>query len=144
MSISDIGKVCLFSSMSGVIKLDGKPAANARLIRTVNLSSDITNETTTDKNGYFEFDAAFTRTITKYLPQEFTSNQEIVVHYNGKEYKMWSAVKRKHDENTESRGKPLVVQCELNSEETLIVVDRSPIYSLCNWDVKPDKKRDIF
>lgn len=144
MSLSDAGKVCLFSNMAGSITLNGKPVANARLVRTVNLSSDETDETTTDENGKFELPAIFKRTISKYLPQEFAANQEIVVHYNGKEYRIWSGVKRKSEENTESRGKPLRVKCELNSEETMIKVNNSPIFSLCTWDVEPDKRRKAF
>ena len=141
MGLSDLGKVCLFSEMSGVVKLDGKPVAGVRLVRTVNLSTDITDETVTDSEGRFHFPAAYEKTVTKYLPQEFVSNQEITAHFNNKQYRMWSAVKRTPEENSESRGKPLVVTCNLDGEETLIKVNRSPIFSLCNWDVEPDKKR---
>jgi len=144
MSLSDEGKVCLFSKISGVITIDGEPVANAKLVRTVNLTSAESDETRTDDIGNFDFPAVFSRTITKYLPQEFASNQEIVVHYEGKEYRIWSAVKRKPGGNIESRGKPLVVSCELNSDETLIKVNNSPIFSLCKWDVEPDKKRNAF
>lgn len=144
MSVTDLGKVCLFSKMTGVMTLDGKPVANARLVRTVNLSSPESDETVTDEQGNFEFPAVFKRTITKHLPQEFASNQEIIVHYQGQQYTMWSAVKRKPEENSESRGKPLVVACELNSEEKMIKVNNSPIFSLCTWDVEPDKRRKAF
>lgn len=144
MSILDAGKVCLFSKISGVITLNGEPAANAHVVRTVNLSRDKVDETYTDENGYFEMSAVFQRTVTRFLPQEFTATQHIAVHYQGNEYKMWSAVKRDPSENAESRGKALTVTCELNSEETLIKVNNSPIFSLCKWDVEPDKKRKIF
>jgi len=144
MGLSDAGKACLFSKMSGVIKLNGKPAANAKLIRTVNLNKDIVDETTTDENGYFEFEAQFSRSITNVLPQEFAAKQVIWVHYENGEYKMWSGVKRKPEENIESRGKPLVVECELSAEKTVIEVNNSPIISLCTWDVEPDKQRKVF
>ncbi len=141
MGLSDIGKVCLFSEMTGVVKLDGKPVVGVRLVRTVNLSSDQVDETITDENGQFKFPASYEKTLTKYLPQEFVSNQEITAYYNDKEFRMWSAVKRSPEENSESRGKPLIVNCNLDGEETLIKVNRSPIFSLCTWDVEPDKKR---
>ena len=143
MGLSDAGKVCLFSGMSGVIKLNGKPAANARLVRTVNLNKDITDETLTDENGYFEFDAIFVRTITKFLPQEFVASQYIMVHYNDKKYEMWNGVKRKPEENVESRGKLLVVECELNAETNVKKVNDSPIISLCTWEAEPDPKIDL-
>lgn len=143
MGITDAGKVCLFSKMSGVIKLDGKPVVNARLIRAVNLNKDIVDETTTDEKGFFEFDAQFSRTVTKFLPQEFAAKQVIWVYYQDKEYKMWSGVKRKPEENTEARGKQLVVECELNSEKNVIEINSSPIISLCKWDVQPDEPLDF-
>ena len=81
MSLLDFGKVCLFSKISGVILLNGKAVANARVVRTVKLSKEQTDETTTDDQGYFEMSAVFTRTIGKYLPQEFVSSQLIEVVY---------------------------------------------------------------
>jgi hypothetical protein len=138
MGISDVGKVCLFSAMSGVITLDGKPVANARLVRTADRDGAKTDETTTDNNGNFKFPAVFERTITKYLPQEFVVKQVIQVQYQGKEYAMWSGVKRKPEENAESSGKPLVVKCELNQEKQFKQVDYTPIISLCTWDVESD------
>ncbi len=144
MGLSDVGKVCLFSKMEGVIKLDGVPVNNAKLVRTVNLTKDKTDEAVTDQNGYFKFDAIFARTITKLLPMEFVSNQEVWAHYRGKEYRIWMSVKREPDENSESQGKPFIVECELNSKERIFDVDGSPIFTLCTWDVKPDKKPNIM
>jgi len=138
MALTDVGKVCLFSKMTGVIKLDGKPVANAKLIRSVNKSGKKVDETITNEKGEFEFPAIFERTITKFLPQEFVVKQEIFVQYNHKEYKIWAGVKRGPEENTEARGKDLVVDCELNSEKKFIEVDGSPIISLCTWNVEPD------
>ncbi len=143
MGITDAGKVCLFSGMSGIIKLDGKPVSGAKLIRSVKKEKKRFDETITDENGRFEFKPIFERTITKFLPMEFVVQQVIWVHYEGKEYKMWSGVKRTEEENAESRGKPLVVTCDLNSEESLIEVNGSPIFSLCKWDVEPDTKLDL-
>ena len=138
MSLGEVGKVCLFSAMSGTITLDGKPVANARLVRTGDRDGAIVDETHTDKNGYFEFPAMFERTITKFLPQEFVAAQKVVVIHDTKNYIIWSSIKRNSAENVEAKGKPLVVTCELNSEERSIIVDRVPIHSLCVWDVEPD------
>jgi len=142
MAISELGKVCLFSEISGVITLDGKPVANAKLVRTANRDGDITDETTTDEHGKFTMPAVYERTITKFLPMEFVVSQEIEVSHCGKKYKMWDGIKRKREENTESRGKPLVVSCELNSEEKHIRVDGAGFFTLCTWDVEPDKAKN--
>lgn len=144
MSVADIGKVCLFSSMRGVINLNGEPVAHAKVMRTVDLSGAETDETSTDEKGNFKFPAIFKRTLSKHLPQEFSASQLIVVQYQGKEYPLWSAVKRKPEENSESRGKDLVVACELSSEEKMIKVNNSPIFSVCTWDVEPDNRPKAF
>jgi hypothetical protein len=137
-------KQCLFSTMTGVVNLHGKPAANVRLVRTLNYNKDIVDETVTDENGHFEFSAVFRNNYAgKILPMEFVVSQLIIAHHEGKAYEMWSGVKRKPEENAESRGKPLVVTCELGLEEKYHVwVNDSPISSLCTWDVEPDPIRD--
>lgn len=139
MAISDAGKVCLFSQISGIITLDGKPVSHAKLVRTVGKEKELTDETMTDENGHFKLPAIFDRTITKFLPMEFVVRQVIYVHYEGKEYKLWSGVKRQAEENSESRGQPLIVKCELNQETNLKQVNGSPIISLCTWGAEPDK-----
>jgi hypothetical protein len=149
MGMGELGKVCLFSGISGVIMLDGKPVANARLVRTADRDGAKTDETMTDKDGRFSFPAMFERTVAKYLPQEFVSAQQIHVHFEGKNYEMWTGVKRKQEENTESRGKPLVVKCELNSARNTIYVDHAVYITMCTWDVEPDpikvwKDEDLF
>ncbi|MCK5336957.1 MAG: carboxypeptidase regulatory-like domain-containing protein, partial [Gammaproteobacteria bacterium] len=64
--------------------------------------------------------------------------------YGDKDYRIWSGVKRKSEENSESRGKPLVIECELSSEEQMVIINNSPIFSLCTWDVEPDEQERIF
>lgn len=139
MSILDTGKVCLFSKISGVVTYKGKPAANALLTRTAGLSKDRFDKVRTDENGYFEMPAIFERTITKFLPQEFVAKQVIVVNYNDQKFDIWSGVKRTPEENSEARGKNLVVSCELTHEKNLKQVNNNPIISRCTWAAEPDE-----
>ncbi|MEO0972866.1 MAG: DUF6795 domain-containing protein [Pseudomonadota bacterium] len=144
LGLSSMGQVCLFSGMSGVITNNGEPVAGARITRTVKLTREQSDETTTDEQGRFAFAPVFARTATKHLPQEFASNQDLVVHHDGDAISIWSSVKRTPEENSESRGKPLVVTCELTSEERMLKVNNSPIFTRCTWDVEPDEKRSVF
>ena len=144
MSIADTGKVFLFSGMSGVITLDGAPVKNAKITRIVDYEKKESDETSTNEKGEFSLAPISKRTVAKLLPQEFVVSQQLIVDYEGKRYEIWNGIKRNSDENSESRGKPLVVACELNSEEKYIKVNNSPIFSLCSWDVEPDPKEDIF
>lgn len=126
-------------------ELNGKPVSGARLVRTVKKEKKSADETVTDKNGCFKFDAAYSRTITKYFPMEFVVAQQIDVFYEGKEYEMWSGVKREHEANTESRGKSLVVECKLSQEQNYIRINGNGIFSLCKWNVEADpKEENIF
>ncbi|MGN0920181.1 MAG: DUF6795 domain-containing protein [Cellvibrio sp.] len=138
MGFFDAGKVCLFSGISGVITKDGKPVASARVVRTADRDGERKDETTTDENGYFELPPIFERTVTKLLPMEFVASQSIFVTDDGVEYDIWYSVKRDPAENTEARGKPLKVTCELNSETVGILVEGVGILSKCTWDVEPD------
>ncbi len=142
MSVSDFGKVCLFSAISGVITLDGVPVTNARLVRTADRNGPLTDETHTDEKGYFKFPAVFERTVTKYLPQEFVASQKIVSFYQGKEYVIWNGVKRSAEENLEARGKQLKVKCELKSDVNYVDIGGSFFHTLCIWDVKSDPPID--
>lgn len=144
MSIFEAGKVCTFSPISGVILFEGKPAAGARVVRTTDYQKKIQDETLTDSNGYFELPGIFERNIVNFLPQEFVVGQLVNVSFSGREFRIWSGVKRKREENSESRGKPLVVTCELTQKDEIINVDRQPFITKCRWDVTPDVKEDIF
>ena len=142
--INDFGKVCLFSKISGIVTMHGEPVEGAKLLRKADWNGIKTDEAITDVTGHFDFPALFERTITKYLPQEFVVSQEIIIHYNGKAYVIWSGVKRQKEENSESRGKSLIVECELTNERKLITVNRNSIFTICTWDVEPDPKKVIF
>jgi hypothetical protein len=129
-------KPCLFSGMTGIVNYEGKPAANVRLLRKIE-EKDI-DETITDENGYFEFKVIYQKkSLLSFLPMEFVIKQEIIAFKDGIEYEMWFGVKRKREENSESRGKPLVISCELTLEErNHISVNDSPFFTLCTWDVR--------
>lgn len=135
-------KPCLFSGMTGIVNYEGKPAANVRLLRKIE-GKDI-DETITDENGYFEFTPIFKKkSLFDFLPTEFAVQQIITAIRDDKEYPMWEGVKRSEEENAESRGKPLVVTCELTlEEENHIGVDHGVYFTLCTWDVEADPKID--
>ena len=138
MSFLDTGKVCTFSNISGVITKDGKPVKNALVKRTVVYGSEYEDETYTDGSGRFAMPALFTRSISKYLPQEFIVNQKIAVFIDGKEYEIWEGVKRYPQENAEARGVPIVVQCELENDKELYMVDGQAFFTSCSWDIEKD------
>ncbi|WP_281648386.1 DUF6795 domain-containing protein [Parendozoicomonas sp. Alg238-R29] len=138
MSILDTGKMCTFSKISGVIYNDGTPLSNAKVIREVDYENIKTDETITDENGYFELPAAYVRTIAKFLPQQFVVGQTLTVVVNDTPHQIWRGFKTKADENSEAKGKPLVVQCELTAEKSAIRINGDTFITKCTWDVEPD------
>jgi hypothetical protein len=142
MSLFEPKKVCLFSAISGVITLNGEPVKGAHVKRVVEKfysSGHNTDETMTDDSGYFEMPAVFDQSrLGKFLPGEFSIPQQIFVTYGGEEYKIWEGVKRTREENAESRGKPLVVQCELIKPLEAIWINGGGYVTSCTWDVQPD------
>lgn len=146
MSIGE--KHYLMSEVSGTITLNGEPAAGATLKRSVRKAysrSYVKDEATTDENGYFSMPAVTERkVIHKVFPMEFVVPSEIYVTYQGKEYFIWTSTKREPEENTENKGRPLVVQCELTSEERGFMVDGSLFTTICVWDVEVDPPVEYF
>lgn len=142
MSLSDVGKMCLFSEISGVVTFEGKPVVQAkmkRVVRKAHSQAEKVDETTTDNRGYFKMPAVYDRSIAgKILPMEFSVPQQIFVYVDEKEYEIWSGVKRKREENSESSGNPLVVKCELSGEQKIVSVSGGFVSSLCTWDFTPD------
>lgn len=144
MSIGE--KLYLMSEISGTITLNGEAAAGAQLKRTVGKAfsrGEVTDETTTDGNGYFSLPAVIQRKlIPNIIPAEFVVPSEIYVIYQGKEYFIWTSTKREPEKNTENKGKPLVVRCELTSEERGFMIDGSFFTTMCVWDVEVDQPRN--
>jgi hypothetical protein len=139
LSIFDTGKVCTFLAFSGVILKGRTPVSNATVTRTTSYQKKETDRTRTDEHGYFEMPARFERSISSLLPQEFAVGQLVTVTVNDVDYVIWDGVKRIRDENSEARGKPLIVTCDIENELRAIEVDCQPFVTKCTWDVVPDK-----
>lgn len=136
------GKDCLFSAISGTITLNGEPAVGAHVTRVAgkaHVEGEFTDETFTDEEGYFSMPAIWERNLlSRVFPMEFVVPQEIVVEYKGVQYDIWSSVKRTREENSESHGKPLIVQCELSDPERSFRSKGTFFSTRCTWDVEID------
>ena len=135
MSLFSRTDVVLFSPMEGKMTFEGKPAANAKIVRTIIWKSD---EGETDV-FYTAEDGTFTLPIKRAkvrLPLliEFVLTQEISVFYNDQEFTFW--VRRKHDlgEYGELGGKPKNLRCELTDENVYIEGFGGTFTTPCKWD----------
>ncbi|WP_051786560.1 carboxypeptidase-like regulatory domain-containing protein [Endozoicomonas numazuensis] len=139
MSIFDVGKMCTFSKISGVILNNGQPVAGAKIIRETRYEKTFSDQAVTDDNGYFEMPALFVRSIAKFLPMEFGAWQSMKIVLDGTEHKIWGATKTSKEENSESKGKPLIVTCDLSDDEQVFQVSGETFFTKCKWDVEKDE-----
>lgn len=139
------GKDCLFSAISGTITFNGIPVERAhvkRIAGKAHAQGEFTDVTYTDEKGYFSMPSIWERNLlSRVFPMEFAVPQGIVVTYNDQEYWIWVSTKFSREENSESLGKPLVVQCELTSDRRTFRVKGTPFNTLCTWDVEIDPPR---
>lgn len=118
--MSGLGKV-MFSAVQGVVLKDGKPLPGVKVVRTFNWAwNDATqkDEATTDTNGKFRFETAKRLSlITSIFPHEPVIDQEIIIHYENKQYTAWFFAKRNYEENGELSGKKISIKCDINTPE---------------------------
>lgn len=134
MSMFNIGKSCVFSAVSGVVTLDGKPVANAQINRQAKWQKSGSDQTQTDASGNFSFPPMYQSSIMKFMPAEFVTHQTIHIVHDGKEYLAWESTKRAPEENSELGGKPIKMTCELSKEPEVVLVGRTAIDGVCSLE----------
>ncbi len=134
MGIFDAGKVCVFSQVKARLTMNGEPLANAKVIRRWEWQNLKEDSTITNNEGEFEFPAIFERSITRFFPSELVVGQALYVAVGGLEKKFWSHAKRKPEENSEFKGKPISLYCELTNEIKIDEEFGSAMLTLCIWE----------
>ncbi len=128
-------EVVLFSPMDGIITYKGKPAANAKITRTIIWKGD-EGETDTfyaAENGEFKLPIKETKVR---LPAfgEFVLTQEVSVFYEGQEFFIWFRQKQDLSEYGELGGKPINFRCELTDEDVYLEGFIGLFTTSCKWD----------
>lgn len=135
MSISDIGRVCTFSSIKAKVTLNGQPAIGAKVTRLTDWKKPLEDTTVTDQNGYFEFPALYERSIgQKVLPIQFAVSQVVTIDYQGNSYEIWVTTKMSTEENSELDGISLDLTCELSNEMKTYRVSGPILGTICTWN----------
>jgi hypothetical protein len=136
MSLFSGEDVCVFSSMQGMVTLNGKPVAGAKLRRVVTWKDKKgeSDSTETDAEGRFEFPAMM-RTLKQMLPAQFVAHQSIYVIYNDTEYHIWEMGKTSKQENSELGHVADNLTCELTDElEPYPEAPGGLLLTVCKWD----------
>ena len=115
-----MGRMNLFSTVSGVVLDHGTAVAGAVIKRTVFWtwkSERIADQTTTDAQGRFALPAIWrTSWLGSILPHEPLVEQEILIEHGGRTYVAWRYNRRTYDENDELYGSPIELRCSLENE----------------------------
>ena len=110
-------KEILFSSIQGLILLNGAPIENAQVTQIIEEENGKTQtyETTTDNMGQFNFPVRDRIKSVSFFPKEFVIAQRINVKYKSEDYILWSNTKRDTRENSEI-GEPLILIFKLDND----------------------------
>jgi hypothetical protein len=127
--------VVLFSPMEGKMTFEGKPAAGAKIVRTIIWKGD---EGETDI-FYTSEDGTFTLPIKRAnvrIPMlaEFVLTQEVSVFYADQEFTIWVKRKEELGKYGELNGKPTNFRCELTDEEVYLEDFNGLFTTSCKWD----------
>ena len=131
MSIFDVGKTCVFSSVSVQLLQNGKPVSNAKVLRHWDWNKPKADESVANDDGYVTFPAVFEYSVARLLPIEIVITQRLSVEINGVEKIIWTNSKRKPEENSEYGGAQFDVSCELDDEEVLVEEYGSLMLTIC-------------
>lgn len=135
MSISDIGRVCTFSSMKAKVTLNGEPVIGAKVTRLTDWKKPSKDTTITDEHGYFELPALFERSIGQtVLPIQFAVSQVVTIDFKENSYEIWVTTKMKTEENSELGGIPLDLTCELSNKMKTHRVSGPILGTVCTWN----------
>lgn len=128
-------EIVVCSPMEGVITLDGKPAAGARVERSLSWKDKAGEKDSvrTDDQGVFTLPLK-TDTLALGKFSQLVINQEIVVIYREQEYLIWTMGKGSKDIYGELGGKPSNFRCELNDEMVRVDVPDGLLGTSCKWD----------
>jgi hypothetical protein len=128
-------EVVLFSPMEGKITYKGKPAAHAKITRTIIWKGDAgeTDVFYTSETGEFKLPIKKTKVRIPAFA-EFVLTQEMNVFYEDQEFFVWFKAKQDLDEYGELGGKPHNFRCEL-TDKRLGIEDFNGLFSTsCKWD----------
>jgi len=131
-------QVCLFSAISGIVTLHGKPLPNITITRSANYwnKDNHTDSTMTDADGQFHFAAMMVN--SRHISQSMNPIifEKLIIHHDGKEHIGWSTTRNDIQPNIELGRNKLIpkLSCELSNKSTIKDVKYShPVSGICSW-----------
>lgn len=131
-------KVCLFSSISGVVTWKGKPLANVEVLRTANYwnKDKYSDKTKTDVHGQFQFGPMFVHSRHISMSLNPIIFEKLIIVYKGKQYTGWDTMRGDLVLNSElGKNKPIPeLGCDLsNKSSTKDIKYGGTVNGICQW-----------
>ncbi len=115
-----MGKLVIFSPVTGRVLLNGEPVAGAKVEREYHWgwNDEVGRDATkTAADGSFSLPLVErTSVLGSLLPHEPVINQTIVIRHDGKVSTAWAHFKHDYALNGELQGKPVALTCRLEAE----------------------------
>lgn len=128
-------EVVLSSPLEGTLTFDGKPAANAEIIRILKWKDDVGETESYFANEQGHFSLPLKKAKVRIPPlAEFVISQTILVRHEGQEIQIWGRTKRGTEIYNELGGRPVNFRCELTDEIEFIDVSDGLFGTSCKWD----------
>jgi hypothetical protein len=125
----------LFSPIEGKLTFQGKPAAGAKIIRTVNWKDETGESDTFFSNEKGEFNIPIKSETAKVSGlTQFVAYQTVDVIFQGKEVTIWRYGKMDKKLNAELGGKAINLTCELTDDLVRVEVPDGGLGTSCKWD----------
>jgi len=125
----------LFSPIEGKLTFQGKPAAGAKIIRTVNWKDETGESDTFFSNEKGEFNIPVKSETAKISGlTQFVAYQTVEVIFQGKEVTIWRYGKMSKKLNAELGGKAVNLTCELTDDLVRVEVPDGGLGTSCKWD----------
>ena len=134
MSFLNPTKSCVFSAVKARLTKNGQPLKGVTVIRRWTWHDAHEDSTHTNANGEFSFPAVFEASVSRLLPVEFAVAQSLYIKGAGDEEMFWVNTKRKTDENSEYKGRPISLQCELTHEMKITREFGSIMSTMCTLE----------
>ncbi|MCF6281464.1 MAG: DUF4198 domain-containing protein [Candidatus Polarisedimenticolaceae bacterium] len=135
LAMGFLNKHIVFSAVDGIVTLQGKPLQNVKVTRSYSESKKIDEVTHTDSEGRFQFPDWVDTTLFdfSFLPMEIRIIQEIVIEHQGTQYDAWVSAKSDYEKNSELKGAPINLSCELSSEPNhKDTPSEQTVYGICS------------
>jgi hypothetical protein len=137
-------EVVLFSPMEGKLTFEGKPAADAKIVRSLKWKGEVVETDTFHANQKGEFDIPSKKDTIKISPlTQFVVQQDIFVYFKEKKYHVWDMGKLSKLEYGELYGRPINLHCELTEEMIGVDVLFGLLETSCKWDSIIKNKGDL-